>query len=308
LITDEAVFKLCDSLKKMPNLEFLTLDFSMCQKLTNCGMSKIFEELALLTKLTKLKVSLNRCNNEVQASFPTLFKNLKNLESIIDLSLDLTGNYVISDQSCGLLDITFFKMKKLQTLHFEFFGCKLSNIALENLGTSMSRLQILENLYLSLGLEEASDLGLQKLSSGLSKMKSLKTLVLTFDWSKIIKGQGLSWLAAGIEKIETLEKFELFFGKLSSLEGDQFKNFGRDLSRNKSVSHCRISFTECQSITDEVFFEFGLSVSKIKTLKFLKIDTNDRISYKIISKLQSSIDDLNNDNLIVEIEKKRFFY
>jgi len=137
-------------------------------------------------------------------------------------------------------------------------------------------------------------------------MKSLKNLVITFDWSQIIKGQGLGWLASAIEKIEAMEKFELFLGKLGSLEGDQFKNFGRDLSRNKSVSYCRISFTECSTITDEVFFDFGVSVSKIQSLKFLKIDTNDRISYKTISKLQSSIDDLNNVNLIVESKPSVF--
>jgi len=151
-VTDEDAFTLSDSLKKMSHLEFLTLDFSMCQKIGNSGISKIFEDLARLTQLRKLRVSLNRCNSDVQASFPILFKNLKNLENIHDLNLDFTGNYLITDQSFSFLDITFFKMKKIQTLHLELFGCKLSNTALENLGASMNRLQTLENLCLSLGL------------------------------------------------------------------------------------------------------------------------------------------------------------
>ncbi|KAL4504309.1 hypothetical protein ABPG72_021147 [Tetrahymena utriculariae] len=195
---DEGISLIASQLKKLQNLNILTINLSGIQKqITDENLQSLANCLGSHNNLVSLKVGLDENHIEEDALFK-IGKQLGNCQNLYDLNISLNGCQNVSNQGVSYLIQGLLNCNKITSLTLGLRYNQIGQEGASDIGTGLQTLLNLTTLRIDLSQNQILEQGAVDLTYGLGYCLNLTHLGLNFEEENNISDIGAFSIGAAL--------------------------------------------------------------------------------------------------------------
>ncbi|KAL4453601.1 hypothetical protein ABPG74_009497 [Tetrahymena malaccensis] len=270
-INDYFIYNLVRAIKLSEKLTILYLGLAQ-SKITLKGFKLLAKTILSICYLQSITLVLTNNNNIEDQSFFQLSLALQSQQELTTLFLDFNYNDKLTETGISELFVCVGKIKSLRNINFGFKNSQFVNTqCVINLGQSIQQINELETLKLNFReTKNIAEKGFQVLFSSLACFSSIINLELDFNQSSTkMENKSLELLSSCIKKQEKLEHFEFDFNNQIY---QQDMSIIKSMINTKQLVVFKLLLGKSKNMTDEILMQLGEYLSLNYYLSQLELD------------------------------------
>lgn len=207
---NERLKEISQEIANLTSLQDLQLSLWSCEKITDEGLKSLAESLRALNTLENIELNLSSCKSITSDGIKSLTKSIGQLTSLKSLTLNLPSSSQLSDNDLVSISETLGKMTSLRSINLKLpLQHEISEIGIASLGKNLRSLPLLTDLAFDVS-NSNKDEAIKVLSQSLPHLKSLQRLDLSFSLRSKIDDELIA-LSEALRRMNSLQHLSLDF-------------------------------------------------------------------------------------------------